>query len=234
MISLRRKGTDDFKGFTLGEDVIWKQATCEGTTFEKKGKIIGFDKFGLLSILVQTEPDFETYSVREAINSFIKGYKIDSIMTLLKGVDRNSKCIWLSSFDIVSIKQSKLNEYTKNNPTVFFKSTFKPDTHFVEKVTQGHNHPDVITVDIAKENSGPVSDIKKAVSFEPSSHYEFGDGLNCMTFIEEAVKDLKGIEAFYVANAIKYLFRTTKKNGDDDLKKAHNYLTLTLKKRGLL
>lgn len=80
----------------------------------------------------------------------------------------------------------------------------------------------------------PKSNIKDVCTFAPSNHYEFGDGLNCMTFIEEAVKDLKGIEAFYIANAIKYLFRTTKKNGDDDLKKAHNYITLTLKKRGLL
>lgn len=80
---------------------------------------------------------------------------------------------------------------------------------------------------------GTVSSVKQAVSFEPSSHYEFGNGLNCMDFIIEAVKDSKGIEAFYQANAIKYLFRANKKNGIDDLKKAHNYITLLLKEKGV-
>lgn len=80
---------------------------------------------------------------------------------------------------------------------------------------------------------GTVSSVKRAVSFEPSSHYEFGNGLNCMDFIIEAVKDSKGIEAFYQANAIKYLFRANKKNGIDDLKKAHNYITLLLKEKGV-
>lgn len=80
---------------------------------------------------------------------------------------------------------------------------------------------------------GAVSSVKQAVSFEPSSHYEFGNGLNCMDFIIEAVKDSKGIEAFYQANAIKYLFRANKKNGIDDLKKAHNYITLLLKEKGV-
>lgn len=82
-------------------------------------------------------------------------------------------------------------------------------------------------------NDGTVSSVKRAVSFEPSSHYEFGNGLNCMDFIIEAVKDSKGIEAFYQANAIKYLFRANKKNGIDDLKKAHNYITLLLKEKGV-
>lgn len=80
---------------------------------------------------------------------------------------------------------------------------------------------------------GAVSSVKQAVSFEPSSHYEFGNGLNCMDFIIEAVKDSKGIEAFYQANAIKYLFRANKKNGINDLKKAHNYITLLLKEKGV-
>lgn len=52
-----------------------------------------------------------------------------------------------------------------------------------------------------------------------------------MDFIIEAVKDSKGTEAFYQANAIKYLFRANKKNGIDDLKKAYNYITLLLKEK---
>lgn len=82
-------------------------------------------------------------------------------------------------------------------------------------------------------NDGTVSSVKQAVSFEPSSHYEFGNGLNCMDFIKEAIKECKGIEGFYLGNAIKYLFRTNKKNGIDDLKKAHNYITLLLKEKGV-
>jgi hypothetical protein len=54
-------------------------------------------------------------------------------------------------------------------------------------------------------------------------HYTKGD-IECIEAIQEAVKDLKGIEAVCTANAIKYLWRWKHKNGVEDLKKAVWYI----------
>lgn len=222
MIKIKDKGTDNFEGFTLGEKVAWKLTTWGGVSKTIESRIIGFGKehMGFLQILIESNCEESYYKVQGIVESFKNSKRT---LSLLKCLNPDSTCVWVSKFDILPLEPKE-----KNNPLV------KPDPNSIRKPSQEHKHDYAITTDIKKEDDNPVSDIKKAVSFEPSSHYEFGNGLNCMTFIEEAVKDLKGIEAFYVANAIKYLFRTTKKNGDDDLKKAHNYLTLTLKKRGIL
>lgn len=62
------------------------------------------------------------------------------------------------------------------------------------------------------------------------AHYT-GGKIECIEAIEEAVKDLKGIEAFAIGNAIKYLWRFDKKNGVEDLQKAHWYIFLVIKLR---
>lgn len=54
-------------------------------------------------------------------------------------------------------------------------------------------------------------------------HYASGS-IECIQAIEEATKDLKGIEAVCTANAIKYLWRWKLKNGKEDLRKAKWYL----------
>lgn len=54
-------------------------------------------------------------------------------------------------------------------------------------------------------------------------HYT-GGGIECIEAIEEATKDLTGIEAVCTANALKYIWRWKKKNGIEDLKKAQWYL----------
>jgi len=48
--------------------------------------------------------------------------------------------------------------------------------------------------------------------------------IECIEAITEAVKELKGIDAFCTANVIKYLWRWNKKNGVEDLKKAKWYI----------
>lgn len=55
------------------------------------------------------------------------------------------------------------------------------------------------------------------------AHYT-GGKIECVEAIEEAVKGLEGVEAFYTGNAIKYLWRWKKKNGREDLKKAKWYI----------
>lgn len=57
------------------------------------------------------------------------------------------------------------------------------------------------------------------------SHYP----VDFMQFIEEAVKSLSGIEAFYAANILKYVARFDKKDGLNDLMKAEDYLKRLIK-----
>lgn len=59
-------------------------------------------------------------------------------------------------------------------------------------------------------------------------HYQ--GKIECIEAIEEATKGLSGIEAACTANTIKYLWRWKKKNGIEDLKKAHWYLNHLIRK----
>lgn len=61
------------------------------------------------------------------------------------------------------------------------------------------------------------------------SHYTQGK-FEVIDIIEDATKDLKGIESVCVANVIKYILRYKYKNGVQDLKKAQWYLTRLIKK----
>ena len=55
------------------------------------------------------------------------------------------------------------------------------------------------------------------------SHYKQGK-VECIDAIESATTNKTGIEAFYVGNIIKYLWRYESKNGLEDIKKAKWYL----------
>ena len=63
-------------------------------------------------------------------------------------------------------------------------------------------------------------------------HYEDGK-IQCIDAIEEAIKDLSGIEAKCTGDAIKYLWRWKKKNGIEDLKKAIWYINHIIEKSEL-
>jgi hypothetical protein len=54
-------------------------------------------------------------------------------------------------------------------------------------------------------------------------HYNQGK-IECIEAIEEATKELSGIESVCTGNAIKYLWRWKRKNGVEDLKKAVWYI----------
>jgi hypothetical protein len=60
-------------------------------------------------------------------------------------------------------------------------------------------------------------------------HYLQG-GKEVIDIIEDATKDLKGIECVCIANVIKYVLRYQFKNGVTDLKKARFYLDKVIKK----
>ena len=55
------------------------------------------------------------------------------------------------------------------------------------------------------------------------NHYTYGK-YECIDVLEDVLKDCKGIDAFCIGNAIKYLWRYNHKNGLEDLKKARWYL----------
>ena len=59
------------------------------------------------------------------------------------------------------------------------------------------------------------------------AHYNAG-GIECIDALEAATIGLEGIEAFCTANAIKYLWRWKRKNGEEDLQKAIWYINLSL------
>lgn len=54
-------------------------------------------------------------------------------------------------------------------------------------------------------------------------HYTAGK-IECIDAIEEAIKDLSGIEAKCTGDAIKYLWRWKRKGGKQDLEKAIWYI----------
>lgn len=55
------------------------------------------------------------------------------------------------------------------------------------------------------------------------AHYTAG-GVECIDAIAAATTGLEGIEAACTANAIKYLWRWKRKNGQEDLRKARWYI----------
>lgn len=57
------------------------------------------------------------------------------------------------------------------------------------------------------------------------AHYQSETGLEVIDVIKAFTSDLKGIEAVYTGNIIKYICRWKKKNGVEDLKKARWYLS---------
>ena len=52
------------------------------------------------------------------------------------------------------------------------------------------------------------------------NHYRSKSGLECKNVLNAATEELKGYEAVWTGNAIKYLWRWKKKGGDEDLRKA--------------
>ena len=69
----------------------------------------------------------------------------------------------------------------------------------------------------------PVWDNTKQKDNINPNHYKQGK-VECIDAIESATTNKTGIEAFYVGNIIKYLWRYESKNGLEDIKKAKWYL----------
>ena len=62
-------------------------------------------------------------------------------------------------------------------------------------------------------------------SYNNPKHYEWDLPVTTMEVVEEVCKEYKGIEAFYVANILKYIIRANNKNGIEDIMKVKDYAT---------
>ena len=62
-------------------------------------------------------------------------------------------------------------------------------------------------------------------NYNNPKHYEWDLPVTTMEVVEEVCKEYKGIEAFYVANILKYIIRAKNKNGIDDIMKVKDYAT---------
>lgn len=78
--------------------------------------------------------------------------------------------------------------------------------------------------ELQKLTETPTVAVKESVkdNINPN-HYTYGK-YECIDVLEDVLKDCKGIDAFCIGNAIKYLWRYNHKNGLEDLKKARWYL----------
>lgn len=55
------------------------------------------------------------------------------------------------------------------------------------------------------------------------AHYELPGGIECFDVLL-ATQGLEAVKSFCICNAMKYLFRRNRKNGDEDVKKAAWYI----------
>ena len=84
---------------------------------------------------------------------------------------------------------------------------------------------EVVNVDDSKKVPASNEDIKKENDSKVvhPNHYN-QDGIEVWDVINAFTKDLKGAEAFYAGNIIKYVLRWNHKNGIEDLEKAKVYI----------
>ena len=64
---------------------------------------------------------------------------------------------------------------------------------------------------------------KSSDNVNSPAHYQKG-GMECIEVIRAICEGLDGVEAYYVGNIFKYIWRFKHKNGVEDLKKARKYL----------
>ena len=104
------------------------------------------------------------------------------------------------------------------------------DVDQYDALTAGENL--MRAMDSVKMGSTPKIDYNPIIDNKVShpSHYQSKSGLECKDVIEAATEDLVGYEAVYTANIIKYIWRWKKKNGDEDLRKAKQYIDFILDK----
>ena len=80
-----------------------------------------------------------------------------------------------------------------------------------------------LTERLRQLDSSCVSNDKVSENVNSPSHYCKG-GMECIEAIRATCEGLDGVEAYYVGNVLKYIWRFKGKNGVEDLRKARHYL----------
>lgn len=82
------------------------------------------------------------------------------------------------------------------------------------------------------ENNEPAENQTPNDPVNHPNHYKSSSGLEVIDVIKTFTMDMEdGFEAFCTGNVLKYACRWFKKNGDEDLKKAKQYVDILLKYR---
>lgn len=133
-----------------------------------------------------------------------------------------------------------LRKYEENvKADVFYRYTFNMDSIDDLLIPAVDVNGDDLFSSIAIVNaydSEKVPDLNEDVKKENDSkvahpnHYNQG-GIEVWDVIKAFTKDLKGVEAFYAGNVIKYVLRWNHKNGIEDLEKAKVYIDMIIKGR---
>jgi hypothetical protein len=76
----------------------------------------------------------------------------------------------------------------------------------------------------------PRAEAPKSDPVSRPSHYVAG-AVECIDALESATAGLDGVEAFCAGNAIKYIWRHNRKNGNEDLMKAKWYIDRLIQAR---
>lgn len=84
-----------------------------------------------------------------------------------------------------------------------------------------NSNDEIQSVKLTQEQEKEVDNVVNDPVNHPS-HYS--GKVECIDCIESAVANLKGVNAFLAGNAIKYLYRFSRKNGKQDLEKCKWYL----------
>lgn len=159
----------------------------------------------------------------------VSGYKDNfaSYFKIASSVDNScSQCHSVIRFDIYG--HTYLKKYSEESKSYKFYEVIEPVTNKFREVDL---ILDVIFLnddDFAIENSKNTPDPHNNVSHP--NHYNQG-GIEVWDVINAFTKDLKGVEAFYAGNVIKYVLRWNHKNGIEDLEKAKVYINKIIEGR---
>lgn len=72
-------------------------------------------------------------------------------------------------------------------------------------------------------SASEIDDTPESDSVNHPSHYETGAGFECIDVLLET-QGTEAVKGFCLCNAMKYLYRHTRKNGVEDIRKAKWYL----------
>lgn len=191
-------------------------------TLKNKDKITLDENNDLIRVFVNTEK--EANDLIYIINQLteIYGYaKLSELYTYM-GINEGYHISdaeylgWTRADDIIS----STNVY--QIPGGFIVCFIKP--HYIpDLIKQSKTYSKMVDA-FNKLKSLSIADTFEFDIINHPNHYQSETGLEVIDVIKAFTADLKGIEAVYTGNIIKYICRWNKKNGVEDLGKAKWYL----------